>query len=565
MKRKTEKKLISAACAVFIAFSASSCAGRNPGGETLNKDMTQLNIGVFEGGLGSDWVYALKKSFEEKYADVSFEPNKKGVQLQVSESKSFSGTFGTEGTVNMSQDVIFAEGAAMLYCAERGDFLDISDIVKAPLDYDFVRKNTADGGESATIESKLSDNQKAYYSALDNKYYALPTAETYMGIAYDIELFEENNLFFAPDGTFVKSAADQRSSGPDGDPDTEWDNGLPATYAQFYTLCAKIKQLGMIPVMWGGALQEMVSFLLLSLEADYAGSEQMYLNYDYNGVLKNQILSFGKDCLPVTGGSVNISAANGYELYKQDAKYYALKFLEGIIKNGYYNVKNGTSSSFTHQDAEDVFVSAKYNTKLQRAAMLVDGNWWQSEAKGVFNEWEAEKGECASLQNRKFGMMALPKADESKTGNMTLLTYQGHIGVINSHIEDYKINLAKSFLQYCYTEKALRTYTLMTNICRPVTYSMGDDYNKLSSHGKICCDLHVGANKVSMESSSKINRNYNTEIWYAPNLWTSTVGGTTYKFPSTAMINSGISAEDYFLGLSGYWTKGVWNGTFRNV
>ena len=565
------KKYLVKAIAICLSFlmictAIVACTGRKPNDEDKDsKDKTQLKIGVFEGGLGTDWVYALKKDFEAKYADVSFESGKKGVVLKVTASRSYTGTFGTEGTVNYSEDVIFADGAATLYCAERGDFLDISDVVEKPLNYDFVRGKTVDG-ETATIESKLNDSQKAYYSAVQGKYYALPADEAFMGIAYDIELFEENNLYFAPDGSFVKSADAERSSGPDGDMLTEWDNGLPQTYEQFYELCAKIKnELHMIPLMWGGALQEMVSFLLLSLEADNVGAEQMYLNYDFNGTLKNPISSFDDYGNPVFGKDINITAATGYNMYQQSGKYYALKFLEGIIDNQYYNVENGTSSAFTHQDAEGVFVSAKYDDSMTRAAMLVDGNWWQSEARGVFNDWEAEKGEEASMQNRKFGMMPFPKASKEELGPMTLLTYQGHIALINSHVPEYKENLAKAFLQYCYTEKALRTYTLTTNICRPVTYSMGDDYEKLGTHGKMCVDLHNSANKVSMESSSKINRNYNVDIWYAPKLWNSTVDKSTYVYPSLAMINNGISAQDYFMGMRNYWTPSVWKATFKDV
>ena len=290
------------------------------------EDKTILRVGVYDGGLGSDWVYMIATAFEERYAEVSFEPGKKGVYVEAYDSSAFTGEFGTGGTENMEQDVIFAEGAATLYAAEKGYFLDISDVVTKPLNYDFVFETTVDDEdrESVTIESKMSQEQINYYSAIDGKYYALPSAETYMGLAYDIELFEEENLYFAPNGTFVKSIDDERSSGPDGDPTTDWDNGLPQTYEQFYKLCDKIKSLGIIPVMWGGALQEMTSFLLLSMEADYLGAEQMYLNYNFDGEMNDYIIGFDNVGNPVISEKpVTITAENGYELYKQTGKYYA--------------------------------------------------------------------------------------------------------------------------------------------------------------------------------------------------------------------------------------------------
>ena len=130
---------------------------------------------------------------------------------------------------------------------------------------------------------------------------------------------------------------------------------------------------------------------------------------------------------------------------------------------------------------------------------------------------------------------------------------------------DYKVNLVKEFLQYCYTDKALAAYTKTTSICRPVAYDMGDSYNELSSWGKYMVDLHQNAQFAYQDSSSKIMQNYSVDLWYSPRLWYSVTNGKTYTYPSTAMINDSVSAKDYFEGLESYWTPSVWKNKFQNV
>ena len=553
--------------ALIVALLMPACT--RGGADKINKKKTQLYIGVFDGGIGDDWVYAAKKRFEKKYENHSFEDGKMGVEVRSTPSRSFTATGMTENIGNMTDEIIFAEGASSIFFSKRGDFLDISDVVTQPLNYDFVAGKLIEGGENVTIQSKLSQNQIDYFTAVDNAYYALPAVKKFHNIAYDIELFEKHNLFFAPDGSFVTSKEAARSAGPDMDADTEFDNGLPATYDQFFELCDKIASIdNLIPVMWGSTVQEYVSSLLSALQADFEGAQQMELNYNYSGTLNRPVASFDNNGNPVIGSPLPITAATGYQMYKQEGRYHALKFLERLTSNAkYYNSENATSNAFTHQDAEGVFVSAKYSSKLKRPAMLIDGNWWQSEARGVFNELAAIHGEEASMKNRKFGLMPLPKVSSQHTndGVFTILQSTGDIAFIRKGIAEFKINLAKSFLQFCYTEESLREFTVITNMCRPVSYEMGERFDELSTWGKTMVDIHKYAETAYRDSDSLIMQNYPTDLWYSPRLWMSTVGGKTYTYPTFAMINDGVSARNYFNGLSAYWTPTVWSNKFKLV
>lgn len=81
--------------------------------------------------------------------------------------------------------VYFLHGDYYSY-ATQGLFADITDIV-------------TEGGENS-IESRLSADQKKYYTLNGGKYYALPREEGIGCMTYDIDLFEDYGLYFAKNG-----------------------------------------------------------------------------------------------------------------------------------------------------------------------------------------------------------------------------------------------------------------------------------------------------------------------------------------------------------------------------
>ncbi|MFQ7077049.1 MAG: hypothetical protein ACLRSW_03460 [Christensenellaceae bacterium] len=107
----------------------------------------------------------------------------------------------------------------------------------------------------------------------------------------------------------------------------------------------------MTPVMWGGTVQEYMSSLLTAIAADNDGKEQTELNYNYEGVADTLVASLNGDT-PVLGAAETINARNGYKLYRQEGRYYALKFLERLVsKPEYYNASDATNTAFAHTDA----------------------------------------------------------------------------------------------------------------------------------------------------------------------------------------------------------------------
>ena len=149
---------------------------------------------------------------------------------------------GLSGNTN---DVFFTEGIYYYDILAQNGAAEITDMVTSDL---------SEFGEEGTLEDKMDDALIDFYKTAEGKYYALPFYEGYYGINYNVDYFETENLYFKEDyrsasdleDMFVSSPTETRSSGPDGEPGT-MDDGLPATYEDFYRLCERIVDIGASP------------------------------------------------------------------------------------------------------------------------------------------------------------------------------------------------------------------------------------------------------------------------------------------------------------------------------
>lgn len=550
------------ATGAILALALTSCFGG--GGVTVNSEKTQLYVGVYEGGLESGSYYKIAQEFEAKYADVSFEEGKKGVQVLFSEGRYSDPLADTIDGV--SEEIFLDTAASVLKFHTKDLVLDISDLYSSPMNYDFVRKEVdASNPDSTVFSEKIREDRLSYYLEDDGKYYGIPGYSQFFGIVYDIDMFTQYNLYFAKDGGFVRSSSDERSPGPDGDPSTTYDNGLPATYDDFFALCDKIVSLDMTPIMWGGTVQEYVNSLLSALACDYDGKEQTELNYNFSGTATTLVQEAKSDGTIVYKDPTPIQASNGYELYSQAGRYYALSFLERLIANKkYYNAVDCTSLGLTNLDAQEQFLYSKYSSTRKRTAMLIEGSWWNKEATGVFASMAAEHGEGDSQASRNIGLLPLPKATSDKVGEkFTVLERAVGDGFIKKSIASYKVDLAKSFLQYLYQDSSSKTCLDLDSQTRPVDFTVTEEeYASLTPWSKTMYDLKNNTIVATCYSDSKMMRTYSSDLWYSPNLWNSTVSGATYTYPSFAMINNDVKALPYFEGLSTYMNKVVWSSKF---
>lgn len=532
-EKSTEKETVSSGQA-SVSPSESDAGAK--------KEKTRLTVATYDGGLGVKWLESLATRFEEKYKGTSFESGKEGVTVSVVSSRSYNGTTLLSGA--LEQDVYFTEDVSYFDHINKGNFLDISDIVTPKM---------TDFGEKRSIEDKLSDEMKGFLTAKDSKYYALPFYDGLYGLIYDHDLFEEKNLFFGEDGKFVSSKTAVKSAGPNGKKG-DYDDGLPATYDQFYKLVEAIEGKSMNPFSFSGSTGSANQYIYRTMSSywsDYEGYENMKVNYTLDGTVP-LVSSINNGSASVY--NVKIDSSNGYLLQKQEGKLKALQFLKTIT--GHMKRNSNTSTQ-----AQTNFIR-NYSLGKDQYAMLFDGAWWENEATTAFNNSEAKYGKGKA--DKRYGFMPIPKASEGKIGEKQTLVSQNlsycFVSAKTKHPE-----LSKLFLQYAHTDENLSAFTAELSLTRALSYDLTEsDKSKATFYAKNLIELKNDSNILNpVSSNEKVIRNPSTfslESW----AWTTTIlGNKQYSNPYAVFSDSATSsttAEEYFEGLSTYMSEEKWKG-----
>lgn len=555
--KKYGKLTAVALIALLVGSMATACGGGgiDDSTEEINADMTQLYVSNYNGGFGDAWLQALKKEFEELYAERSFESDKKGVQVIIDNHKaSDSALAGVKNSRNM---VYFIQGE-YYPSATQGLFADITDIV-------------VEGGDNS-IESRLSAGQKAYWTAHAGKYYALPRAEAVYGLTYDIDLFEEYSLYFAKDGvpteanwggTYKYTAMGEKATGPDGLYNTS-DDGLPATYADLFVLFDRMAEKGVIPLTWTGWYYTYyLNWLQQAMAIDYEGYEQGSMLFSYNGTAKNLVQSIQEnentlfDTLTFKEPTT-VTLENGYEMFNSAGRYYALKVMEKIMSNTkYYDYNNCFNGTVSHTDAQDNFLYSSFDNKP--IGLLVEGSWWLGEASSTFKDMEVYG---YGKKDRRFALMPLPKVDGSKLGPATYCNTEASLAFVNSNLSGEKLKLAKEFLKFAYSEKSMQDFTMYTDAALCLDYDLTDEqYENLTTFGKSLWNIHKGEGGAKVVHKTDLNPAVITQqgkLDLRGTFYTK-IGGNTYNVAVDVFRKKTVTAAEFFKGISTLYSKDWWS------
>ena len=484
-------------CAAVIAFGmfgATGCSNQtkddiNP---PVNAAMSQLYVRNFNGGVGTEWLLAARKRFEEANKNVSFEDGKTGVQIMIEQTK--------EVPKNISQlraEMFFAENVNVYDFVSQGDMLEITDIVTEPLGLN---------GETESIEDKLSPEYKNFFKTANGKYYALPHYRSTYAITYDRDLFDEKDLFFGVDGQINQKSTGNLSNGPDGTHGT-YDDGLPATYEDFYNLCSVMKRRGVNPLMWSGEHKFYTTLFCVALKTDFEGEEAKTF-YTFEGTSTKLVDSISSTGEITYQPSTNITKGDGYKIYSSAGSYYALDFLYNIIKNEYYDA-DALNEDTSHIDAQADFLLSNYESKMTPIGMLIEGSWWPHESSATFQMMESRYSN-SSLKERNLALMPYPKATADQVGEeQTVLDTSRSAAFINANIKESKIDLAKAFLKFLHTDESLNEFLQYSNMTRGFEFDV--NMSGLNSFAKSVVNIIQNSNVVlPMDNSDFFYKNYST-------------------------------------------------------
>lgn len=537
------KKTVALLLGVATVFSMTACGSvfRRDSQEELDPTKTYLYIGNYNGGLGHAWLREVADAYEALHPDVKIKIN--------NEKDKYADATLVEKMDDYGNDMYFVNGITYQTYVARGKVADITDVVTEKLD-----------GENRSIEDKMDETLREYYKTDDNKYYAVPFFDSIFGTVYDVDMFENDGLYFNTNGKLIcdDSSNTELSAGPNGI-SGDYDDGLPATYTQWKELLDGIKSYSYTPYIWTGEYEYYRYRWLASVWADYEGKENFDLNMTFDGEY-----TFDGDTEPT-----EIDSSNAYLLQKQQGKKYALEMAEYIIRNNMY-VKTSFDSINTHLMAQKSYLKSVESSQLsegsQRVAMIFEGGWWENEAKEFFGEMADQyANEDYAFGNRRFGFMPAPKSDDGKSADGTTLISSTGNSVVFVSAKTSVMELAKDFLQFAHSDESLRTFTRVTGAIRPYDYTLEEgDREQMTYYAKNMWDIYRSATtEISyvtlyqhdgfIEQAAYLGTNASN--WW----WRSTIGKASYidAFYEFSQESS-LTAEAYFNGLQATFTEKSW-------
>lgn len=537
-----KKSILAGVMALTMAASALTFTGCSNGASKEDATKTHLTVMNYDGGIGSDWIKEAAKRFEAKYADVSFEEGKKGVVVDITNDK----LDGKNGVTSTNYAVWFSEGNNFNSFISSGQVVDISDIVTGDL------SEISDGEESGTIEAKLTDEQKEAITAVDGKYYVLPHYEVYTGLVYNVDLFDEYGYYFTPDGAMT-NVAEEKTVGPDGVKGTD-DDGLPSSYEELYTLMDQMVADGVVPFTWTAASENYVNDMLAGLNVSYAGKDEFMLNFTFDsektGTKATIIDSFSGD--KAVEKEVEITNQNGYLMNRAAGKYYAYELLEKILSSDNYHTKLDKSTS--HLDVQEKYILSQLKADESPIAMMIEGSYWYNEASEALKRSVNTYKDKA--EGRKFGWMPLPvqytgSVTEGKGQKNTVLESLESFAFINAKFKDdaVTLDLAKKFLQFCYTDEELVEFSVTTGIPKGVQYEIpAEKIAEVDNYfQQDVLNTKMNSDVVYPYSNNPIFVNNQSDFMFLMhgNVWGASVDGQTFA-NYYAANKQGVTAKDYF-------------------
>lgn len=323
-------------------------SGCNNKGVKIDHTKTQLYVSNYDAGIGRTWIEGIGKSFEQAFAEYSFQEGRKGVQVIYNHNRTTSGLLLESKIAGLSENVFFTEGIDYPSLVSNDLLYDVSSIMN-----DGAVTGVDENGnvlkESVPIKDKIDDMFLSYLDRSGNGsgYYAFPYYLALKGAIYDRELWNDKCYYLLRGGcpsdyvaialdpnmdgvvnqeevdlnalaqakisyeTEIQklkngqhglwSHADERgvradlvgtanervsglSAGPDGRFNTQ-DDGLPATHEEFYLLLDDIVKSNVSPIIYAGKFPGYAESFTTNLWWIHEGAENLRTFYSLNGTI----------------------------------------------------------------------------------------------------------------------------------------------------------------------------------------------------------------------------------------------------------------------------------------
>ena len=476
------KKSVSVAMATLTVFSAVACGGRE-----IEEDdkRPSIYISLFNGGYGRAWLDDIVADYNKEHAENEY-------KIAVRSTKDEPATI-------LAQVEAGSAIYDMFISSEAYKFIDLGLV--EPLNTIWDSKPE---GSDRTIRQMMvgaEEYAKGYGDGKGNVY-ALPMQEGVFGFVYDHELFKKYCLLFNESGSFISSSTETLSKGKDGKANT-YDDGHPQTQAQWDAMVALATQKLGYAFNYTGKFASYLNHTYEMLSAQYDGVEKYKINYTYDGKY-----DFGDG-----QGEVNISMENGYRLAEMKGHKFALEWMDKYLacKDESLGIKNpytyATSStlSYSHEDAQTDFISFTAQNKSKKIGMLLEGSWWENEAKGFFDELEEAKYDDYAFRTHDYRFMTLPTFDGQATKENVYTIGDNMFLALKKQTDQTKLTICKDFMTYIFQPKYIQDFTVKTGGIRPYDVELTKEQkDSLSPFAKYALELY---------QDKENNRFINPDLW----------------------------------------------------
>lgn len=538
--KKTKTLLMSVGVFSLLATSVTGCGGVREGSDEYDPNKANITVSTLDKGIGMGWLNNAAQEFEELYKNsTDFQEGRTGVNIIVKGSDKLDGEYLQVNSLN--DDIYFTEGVGYHELIRSGKVLDITSTVNEKL---------TGYGESKSIMDKI-DETLADYITVNNKVYGVPFYDSFYGMVYDMDLWNERQLYIAKNGQFVSKDGDL-SLGTDNIAST-LDDGLPATYAEFDKLIKKMVNKNITPFICSNNGIEYTACYLFNIFADYEGLENMKLTTTLSGTAIDLVDVLNDDGTYTYKPATTITNDNGYELQRQEGRYKTLKLFNDSLINSTSNYIVASS----HIVAQHDFV---FNKEIadKPIGMIIEGSWWENEARYTLATYQDQ-----FKKRSNYAIMPIPFENAEKAAEKnyrhTYLSMSQSFGLVSSSTQNKK--LALEFMKFLHTDKMLSKFTKDTSITRPLNYEItAEDQAGLSTYAKSLIALKQNSDIFYPYSNNQLQLD-NSQNFFAFNwAWNTRVDGIKYEHPWKYFFAvENPTPKAYFEGQYDYFQK-VWEG-----
>lgn len=554
----------------FGAFGLSGCKTEEDP-KKMYADRTWLSVGVYDGGVGTQWIKNLKAEFEETYKDVHFEEGKTGVYIDVIPKK-----------LPYERDTLIAnlqagnETADIYYTANHDNYTfyrsgvcaDIDDMMKAKA-YDdngalAVAVDPETGAVAYNGTKAIVDKTDDYYvesfKQSDGKYYSLPFEDSIIGFVYDHELFIDNGWLHE-----------------NGDGEV---TDYPKTMNQFFALLDKIVNAGCIPFTYSPSDASFYTSCIVSaIAAQYEGLETYAIHSNYGGEVGTSYtfpagtytqaecsangLTYNESDGTATG---TINYQNAYLLSQMAGTQKAIEFVERLFgSNKKYLDPDLEQATQSFSETQKSFINsakASEQGRKRAIAMIIEGEWWENEARQHFNNMETVFGKNYAYGKRDFRFMPLPGPDGSAESKSVIWSFGGgSTCFVNKKTE--KKALAELWLQYSLSESALEAFTVTTGVVQGFKFDLSDEQKaQMTPFARNVYEIKRESDTVLIGRDShkcELARNMD-----APLEERFTVNGLDYSNLFNTFKNNNFTAAQIKQGMKTYYSKEKWTTAYND-